>query len=63
MLHTFFFLLSFLTDYHDVADALRDGLMLGLMNACAVYVVVGWRCFLGRMAAEHRGSTPQSCVG
>jgi len=63
MLHTFFFGLSFLTDYRDVADALRDGLMLGLINACLVYVVVARRSFRGRMAAGGRGSSPQSCVG
>ncbi|MFI5071722.1 MAG: hypothetical protein ACHP8A_12615 [Terriglobales bacterium] len=63
MLHTFFFGLSFLTDYRDVGDALRDGLMLGLINACVVYVGVGWRSFLGRMAAGHRGAPPPSCVG
>jgi hypothetical protein len=51
MLHTFFFGLSFLTDSSDVADALRDGLMLGLLNACLVYVVVAWRSVRGRMAA------------
>ena len=63
MLHTFFFGLSFLTDCRDVADALRDGLMLGLINACLVYAVIAWRSFLGRMAAEDRGLSPQSRVG
>ncbi|MGC1614031.1 MAG: hypothetical protein WA736_05045 [Candidatus Acidiferrum sp.] len=62
MLHTFFFALSFLTDYHDVADALRDGLMLGLINACLVYVGVAWRSFLGRMPAGNPGSSPRSRV-
>jgi hypothetical protein len=62
-LHTFFFGLSFLTDYRDVADALRDGLMLGFINASLVYVVVAWRSVRRRMAAGHRGLSPQSRVG
>jgi len=63
MLHTFFFGLSFLTDYRDAADTLRDGLMLGLINACLVYVVVAWRSFRGRMAAGNRGPSSQCRVG
>lgn len=62
MLHTFFFGLSFLTDNHDVADALRDGLMFGLINACLVYIVVAWRSFLGRMAAGNPCSSRRSRV-
>ena len=54
MLHTFFFGLSFLTDYRDMADALRDGLMFGLINGCLVYIVVVWRGFRGWMAAGDR---------
>jgi hypothetical protein len=51
MLHTFFFILSFLMDYQAMADALRGGFLLGLINASLVCVVVTWRGFRGRMAA------------
>jgi len=39
MLHTFFFLLSFVTDYRAVADALNGSAGLGLVNAGMLGVV------------------------
>ena len=54
MLHTFFFILSFLMDYQAMADALRGGFLLGLINASLVCVVVAWMGFRGRMAAGNR---------
>jgi hypothetical protein len=62
MLHTFFFGLSFLMDYHAVADTLRGGFTFGLINACLVCVVVAWRSIRGRMAARNRETSPHSRV-
>jgi hypothetical protein len=62
MLHTFFFILSFLMDYQDMADALHGGFLLGLTNASLVCVVVAWRGFRGRMAAGNRDSSLRSRV-
>jgi hypothetical protein len=63
MLHTFFFVLSFLMDYHAVADTLRGGFVLGLINASLICVVVAWQSFRGWMAAGNRETSPQSRVG
>ena len=62
MLHTFFFILSFLMDYQAIADALRGGFLLGLTNASLVCVVVAWMGFRGRMAAWNRESSHRSRV-
>lgn len=60
MLHTFFFILYFLMDYNAVTDALRGGFMLGLINACLVWVAVAWLSFRGRMGAENRQTSSRS---
>jgi hypothetical protein len=57
MLHTFFFVLSFLMDYQALADALRGGFLLGLINASLVCVVAAWMGFHGRTAAWNRESS------
>jgi hypothetical protein len=62
MLHTFFFVLSFLMDYHAVADTLRDGFVPGLINACLVCVVVLWRSIRGRLAEGNRETSPRSSI-
>lgn len=62
MLHTFFFLLSFLMDYHAISDAIRGGYTLGVTNACLVGIAVVWPGFRGWMAAcKHSISIP-GCV-
>lgn len=53
MLHTLFFILSFLMDYHAVTDALRSGFTLGSIGACAVCVAVAWLTLRGRTSATH----------
>lgn len=40
MVHTFFFLMSFLTDYQAMSEAFRDGSIMGLLNAC-LFLVAG----------------------
>ncbi len=62
MLHTFFFVWSFLMDYQAVADTLRGGFLLSLINASLVCVVVVWMGFRGRMAAWNRETSPRSRV-
>jgi hypothetical protein len=56
MLHTFFFILSFLMDSQDMADALRGGFVLGLINASVVGVVAAWMGFRGRTAWNRESS-------
>lgn len=62
MLHTFFFVLSFLMDYPAVADTLRGGFVLGLINASLVCVVAAWMGFRGRMATWNRETSLRSRV-
>ncbi len=54
MLHTFFFILSFLMDYHAMADAFRDGALFGLVNASFVCVAVAWLSLRRRIIAANR---------
>ncbi len=48
MLHTFFFAWSFLMDFSSVAQMLRDGIRLGLLNASLVGAAVLWLSVRGQ---------------
>jgi hypothetical protein len=54
MLHTLFFALSYLTDYHALADAFDSGIRFGFFNACVACMAVGWQVFRARLAARNR---------
>jgi hypothetical protein len=41
MLHTFFFVLSFITDYHGLAEVVRGESTLGLINVGVLCSVCG----------------------
>jgi len=57
MLHTFFFALSFVTDYQPLAELLRDGVRFGLINAGLVGLAV--LCLsLRRQRAARNSETP-----
>jgi len=62
MLHTFFFVLSRLMDYHSAADTLRGEFVFGLINASLVCVLVAWQSIRGRLAAGNRETPPGSRV-
>lgn len=55
MLHTFFFVLSFVMDYHAMADALRSGFILSLIDACVVWTAVLWLSIRDRVISGNRG--------
>jgi hypothetical protein len=62
MLHTFFFVLSFVMDYNAADDALRSGFLLGLTDSCLVCVAVVWLRIRSGIAAENRGMPFRSQV-
>jgi len=55
MLHTFFFVLSFVMDYNAAADGLRSGFLLGLTDSCLVCVAVVWLSIRSEITAGNRG--------
>ncbi len=62
MLHTFFFVLSFVMDYNAAADALRGGFLLGLTDSCLVCVAVVWLSIRSEITAGYRGRPLRSYV-
>lgn len=65
MLHTFFFVVSFVTDYRAVADAVQWSAGLGLVNAgtlAVVGIVAVYRNWRANRRGRERGMKRDSYV-
>jgi len=57
MLHVFFFVMTYLTDYHTASEILRGGFLFGLVNASLVCFVVGCGAIRGWFVKRSRAAS------